>query len=308
MRIIRFISSNIVLWVILFALPAWFFPDLFLIFKKSINWFFGTAMFGIGLVLKTQDYRNILKSPLAVLFGTLCQFTIMPLLSLTIGLLLKLPDAVILGLVITGAAPGAMTSNVISYLSKADVAYSVSLTTVATFLAPVLTPLLTLLLVGQRIPVSFTAMFNTIVITVVVPLLAGFGVRKVFPALVEKVEDVPPLISVLSIVVITSYVVAANVDNIKMATLMVLAAVFLINFLGMLFGYLAGYIPRFSFKRRKTLAIEIGMQNAGLGVVLALKHFDTSVAMPAAFYTIWCIISAGIFVRMAHSFKNSDEQ
>lgn len=304
MKIVRFVSSNIVLWVILFALPSYFYPAVFLIFKNTINLFFAGAMFGIGLVLKTEDYRNILKSPLAVLFGTLCQFTIMPLLSLGIGLALKLPDYIILGLVITGAAPGAMTSNVISYLSKADVAYSVSLTTVATFLAPVLTPLLTLLLVGQRIPVSFWAMFNTIVITVVVPLLAGFGVRKLFPVFIEKVEDVPPLISVLSIVVITSYVVAANVENLKMATLIILVAVFLVNLFGMSLGFLAGYIPKFNLKRRKTLAIEIGMQNAGLGVVLALKHFNESVAMPAAFYTIWCIISATIFVRIVNSFRS----
>ncbi len=303
MKIIRFISSNIVLWVISFALLAWFYPAAFLVFKNSINWFFAGAMFGIGLVLKTEDYRNILKSPLAVLFGTLCQFTIMPLLSLAIGILLKLPDVVILGLVITGAAPGAMTSNVISFLSKADVAYSVSLTTVATFLAPILTPLLTLWLVGQRIPVSFWAMFNTIVVTVVVPLFAGFGVRKLFPAFVEKMEDIPPLISVLSIVVITSYVVAANVNNLKMTTFIILLAVFLVNLSGMILGYLAGYIPKFNQRRRKTLAIEIGMQNAGLGVVLALKHFDATVAMPAAFYTIWCIISATVFVRIINIVK-----
>lgn len=305
MKIVRFVSSNIVLWVVLFAFLALLYPPVFLIFKTTINWFFAGAMFGIGLVLKTEDYRNILKSPLAVLFGTLCQFSIMPLLSLGIGLALKLPNPVILGLVITGSAPGAMTSNVISYLSRADVAYSVSLTTVSTFLAPVLTPLLTLWLVGTRIPVDFLAMFNTIVITVVLPLLAGFGVRKLFPRFIEKVEDLPPLISVLSIVMITSYVVAANVNDLKMATLIIVTAVFLINLFGMLLGYFAGYIPRFDFKRKKTLAIEIGMQNAGLGVVLAIKHFDETVAMPAAFYTIWCIISASIFVRLV-SFREKN--
>jgi BASS family bile acid:Na+ symporter len=201
-----------------------------------------------------------------------------------------------------------MTSNVISFLSKADVAYSVSLTTVSTFLAPVLTPLLTLWLVGTRIPVDFLAMFNTIVITVVVPLIAGFTVRKLFPAVIEKVEDIPPLISVLSIVMITSYVVAANVNNLKMGTMIILVAVFLVNLMGMILGYLAGYIPRFNFKRKKTLAIEIGMQNAGLGVVLALKHFDESVAVPAAFYTIWCIISASIFVRLINIRKGNQNQ
>ncbi len=303
MKIVRFISSNIVLWVIVFAVLAYFYPPVFLVFNKTINWFFAGAMFGIGLVLKKDDYRNIVKSPLAVMFGTFCQFTIMPLLSLGIGLFLNLPDYLILGLVITGAAPGAMTSNVISYLSKADVAYSVSLTTVATFLSPVLTPLITLWLVGEKIPVGFYPMFKTIMLTVVVPLLAGFSVRGFFPRLIEKVEEVPPLLSVLSIVVITSYVVAANVNSINKATAMIILAVFLVNLFGMLAGYFAGNIPRFSAKRKKTLAIEIGMQNAGLGVVLALKHFDESVAVPAAFFTIWCIVSASIFVRIVNSYQ-----
>ena len=97
--------------------------------------------------------------------------------------------------------------------------------------------------------------------------------------------------------------VAANVENLKEATLIILIAVFLINLFGMLLGFLAGYIPKFNLRRRKTLAIEIGMQNAGLGVVLALKHFDETVAMPAAFYTIWCIISASIFVRIVSYYK-----
>ena len=283
------------LWVILFAIIAYFIPPVFLIFKSTINWFFAGAMFGIGLVLKKKDYRNIAKSPLAILFGVLCQFTIMPLLSITIGTLLNLPDYIVIGMVITGSAPGAMTSNVISYLSKADVAYSVSLTTVATLLSPVLTPLLTLWLVGAKIPIEFWTLFKTIMYTVVIPLLLGFTIRSVFPVFVSKVEEIPPLISVVSIVIITSFVVAANVNSINQATVIVFFAVILVNLSGMLLGYLSGYIPRFSFKRKKTLAIEIGMQNAGLGVVLALTHFNEKVAIPAAIFTIWCIISASVF-------------
>ena len=303
MKIIRFISSNLLLWVVLFAIIAYFYSPLFLVFRPTINWFFASAMFGIGLVMKNDDYRNIAKTPLSVLFGTICQFTIMPGLSYVIGRMMNLPDEILLGLVITGAAPGAMTSNVISYLSKADVAYSVSLTTVATLLAPILTPLLTLLLVGQRIPVSFIKMSLTIIYTVVLPLLSGFAVRSFFPKFVSKVEDLPPLISVMSIVVITSFVVAANVNSINKATFIIVLAVIVVNILGMSLGYFAGYIPRFDLKKRKTLAIEIGMQNAGLGVVLALKLFSEDVAVPAAFFTIWCIISASLFARLMMSFE-----
>lgn len=303
MKIIRFVSSNLLLWVILFAIVGYFFPSVFLIFKPSINWFFAGAMFGIGLVLKKVDYKNIVQSPFAILFGTLCQFIIMPFLSLGVGLLLKLPDYIIVGMVITGSAPGAMTSNVISYLSKADVAYSVSLTTVATFISPVLTPLLTLWLVGEKIPVDFWSLFKTIMFTVAIPLLAGFITRSMFSKFVSRVEEIPPLISVVSIVVITSYVVSANVESINQATSLIFLAVVLVNFLGMALGFFSGYIPRFSLKRKKTLAIEIGMQNAGLGVVLALTHFDEKVAVPAAIFTIWCIVSATIFSKLLGRFS-----
>ena len=298
MKLIRFISSNLLVWVVVFAVIAYIFPDLFRIFKPSINWFFATAMFGIGLVLKSEDYRNIFKSPISVLFGTLCQFTIMPGLSFLIGKLMKLPDEWLLGLVIAGSAPGAMTSNVISYLSKADVAYSVSLTTVATMLSPVLTPLITLFLVGRDIPVGFWPMFKTIAYTVVVPLFAGFIIRKIFPKAISRIDDIPSLISVISIVIITSFVVAANVDSISKATGLVLGAVILVNLLGMVLGYYSGNLFAFSFKRKKTLAIEIGMQNAGLGVVLAITHFNSNVAVPAAIFTIWCIISATLFTKI----------
>ena len=107
----------------------------------------------------------------------------------------------------------------------------------------------------------------------------------------------------LSITIITSYVVAANVNSINQASFIIILAVVTVNILGMIIGFFAGYIPKFSIFRKKTLAIEIGMQNAGLGVVIALAHFNETVAVPAAFFTIWCIISATLFVKIL-DFKN----
>jgi len=296
-KVLKFINTKLSLWVLIFAVIAYKFPFLFLSVKSYINVFFAITMFGIGLVITEEDYRNIIRSPWQILYGNLCQFTIMPLLALVTSWLFNLSDEITVGLILTGAAPGAMTSNVISYLSDGDVAYSVSLTAVATILAPVLTPLITLFLAGKYIPIPFISMFITIIYTVVVPLLAGFAIRRMFPAVVKKLHDGPATISVLAIVVITSYVVAANRDNLGQATALIFGAVVFHNLTGMVLGFLAGKAARYDFRRTKTLSIEIGMQNAGLGVVLALQHFSAEVAIPAAIFTIWCIVSASFLVN-----------
>lgn len=296
MKAIQFYNRNLSVWVVLFAIVAYFFPNPFLLVKSSINIFFAITMFGIGLVITENDYRNIIKNPKIVLFGNLCQFTIMPLLALVTSTVFNLPNEITVGLILTGSAPGAMTSNVISYLSEGDVAFSVSMTALATLICPVLTPLLTLLLAGKMVPVPFWQMFFTILYTVVAPLLAGFLVRRTFPKLIVRIGDIPPAISVTAIIIICAYVVAANNDNIGKATAIIFMAIIAHNLVGMLLGFLAGGIARFNFRRKKTLSIEIGMQNAGLGVILALQHFSKEVAIPAALFTIWCIISASLLV------------
>lgn len=299
-KAIKWYTNNLTLWVILFGVAAYVWPAPFLVVKPLINLFFALTMFGIGMVITGQNYADIVRSPLKILFGNLCQFTIMPLVAFGVARLFALPPAITLGLVLTGAAPGAMTSNVLSYLSEGDVAYSVSLTAVATLLSPLLTPALVLLLAGSRIPVPYVNMFFTILYTVVIPLLLGFLARRVLGERLERIKDIPPAISVTAIWIITSYVLAANHKNLGAATLLVFLAVILINAAGMAGGFFAGRLARLPFKQKKTLAIEIGMQNAGLGVVLALEHFpqQPAVAVPAALFATWCIISASLMVSV----------
>lgn len=306
-KVLRFFNRNLSLWVIIFAGIAYFFPAPFLGFKKFINLFFAITMFGIGLVISDEDYKNILKHPWSILYGNACQFIIMPLLALLTATIFDLSREVTVGLILTGSAPGAMTSNVISYLSKGDVAYSVSLTAIATILCPILTPLITLTLAGKMVPIPFFNMFQTIIYTVVIPLVIGFLIRRKFPDQVEKIGEVPPALSVGAIVVICSYVVAANNESLGKATLLILLAIIFHNLVGMVLGFLAGKLARFNFQRKKTLSIEIGMQNAGLGVVLALQHFSKEVALPAAIFTIWCIISASFLVNFWKFFNREEE-
>ena len=280
------------LWVVLFGLLAYFAPAPFLVARGYMTWFFALTMFGIGVALEMHDFKRILQHPSIVVIGCVAQFTIMPLGAYVLSVALQLPPEIAVGLILTGSAPGAMASNVMSYIAKADTAYSVSLTTVSTLLAPVLTPGLTLLLAGTRLDVSFWAMFLDLCYMVVLPLLAGFAVRALFRKRLQPILVVFPAISATFIVFICAVVIASNRNYLPQVTGVTLAACIILNLYGMAGGYGVASVFRMETRRRRTLAIEIGMQNAGLGVVLALEHLGERAAIPAAIFVFVCILTA----------------
>jgi bile acid:Na+ symporter, BASS family len=203
------------------------------------------------------------------------------------------------GLILTASAPGAMSSNVMSYLARADTAYSVSLTTVSTMLCPLLTPGLTILLTrGTRFEVPVLNMMRDLLLTVIVPLFLGFGVRRYFGRRLEKILPVFPAISVTFIIFICSLVIALNRDRLAGTTPLVLVATLLLNLGGMAAGYGVGTLFRMDMPRRRTLSIEIGMQNAGLGTVLALNYFGPQATIPTAVFVFVCIITASIMASI----------
>lgn len=256
--------------------------------------FFALTMFGIGVALQPDDFKRILKTPFAVALGSTAQFLVMPLGAYALARLFRLPAPLAVGLILTGAAPGAMASNTMSYIAKADAAYSISLTTVSTLLCPVLTPLLTRLLAGSELPVSFWGMFLQIMVMVIVPLLLGFWVRTRFRAGVERVLPVFPALSATFIIFICSVVIARNQARLPQVTGTILAVVLILNFYGMGAGYGIGSLFRLARPKRRALTIEIGMQNAGLGSALALEHLGEEAAIPAAIFVFVCIITASV--------------
>ncbi len=281
-------------WVVLMGALAYFVPAPFLVLRPGMNWFFALTMFGIGAALDPEDFGRILRSPWPVAVGTAAQFILMPLGAYALGTLMGLPDALVVGLVLTGAAPGAMASNVMSYIAKADAAYSVSLTTVSTLLCPVLTPGLTLLLAGTRMNVSFSEMFMSVAQTVVAPLLLGLFIKYRYRKRIERILPFFPALSATFIVFICSMVIALNHDYLAAVTGVVLAACLLLNLYGMAAGYGVGMLFRMDLRQRRTLSIEIGMQNAGLGVVLALEHLGERAAIPSALFVFICILTASL--------------
>jgi BASS family bile acid:Na+ symporter len=297
-KVLGFYTKYFAVWVILFGVAAYFWPGPFVALKGYMNWFFALTMFGIGAVLQIEDFKRIAQKPVIVLTGSAAQFTIMPFGAFALAKLFDLPAEIAVGLVLTGSAPGAMASNVMSYIAKADTAYSVSLTTVSTLLCPILTPGLTFLLAGSRLEVPFFDMVLTVVKMVVLPLFVGFGVRHFWKAKIEKILPIFPAISVTFIIFICSLVIALNKSYLAQVTGMILAAGVVLNIYGMLTGYGVGSVFRMDIRRRRTLAIEIGMQNAGLGTVLALNHFGERAAMPAAIFVFICIITASLMAAV----------
>lgn len=294
-RILAFYTRCFALWVMVGGVVAYLWPaPLAALDRRSVNYVFALTMFGIGAVLKTDDFRRIVQRPMIVLVGTVTQYSLMPLVAYAIANLLDLDPQISVGLILTACAPGAMSSSVVSYVAKADLAYSVSLTTVSTLLAPVATPGLTYLLARSELQVPVLNMLVEVLLLVIVPLIAGFVVRHFFAKRVESLSAVFPAISVTFIVLICSRTIAANRASLLDMTGMLLGIGVLMNVLGLVGGYLVAWVFRMDVAQRRSLAIEGGMQNAGLGAVLAAEHFTDRAAMPAAAFVFICIITASL--------------
>lgn len=292
MKLIKLISDNLALLTLFGAIAAYMFPGSFLIFEHVFLWLFAATMFSLGLVLNPQELQQVRDQPKQISLGLLTQFSVMPLLGAIAAFGSGLPNEIALGLVIVACAPGAMASNVIVYLAGGALAYSITLTTIATLLSPVLTPTLVEWIGGALLPIPFWPMMKTILQIVVLPILFGMFVKRHLGQKTRIMNDIAPAIAVLSIVIICSYAVAANQERIADVGLQLFLIVAIVNLVGYLAGWHLARIYGFERKLQIALSIEIGMQNAGLGVALALKHFPPETALPGALFAFWCVLTA----------------
>ncbi|MDQ0187149.1 bile acid:sodium symporter family protein [Cytobacillus sp. FSL W7-1323] len=280
--------------VIIAAVVAYLYPPLFVVFGGYITLLLGVVMFGMGLTLKPVDFKLVFSHPLPVLLGFVAQFTIMPLTAFAIAYLMQLPAELAAGLVLLGSVPGGTASNVMVYLAKGNVPLSITMTSLSTLIAPIATPLILLALAGQWMPVDAWSMFVSIVQVIIVPIILGLVVKRIFPVIVEKSINVVPLISVTAIIIIVTAVVGGNAEKIASSGLSVFIAVMLHNAAGLLLGYMAGVLFKMDEGTRRAIAIEVGMQNSGLGVSLATAHFGPVAAIPSALGAVWHNISGPI--------------
>lgn len=294
----RFVSASFPFWVLLFAILAFFRPAWFLPLTAAIAPLLGLVMFGMGLTLKGEDFREVARHPIRVLIGVLAQFVIMPGLAWLLCRLLQLPAEIAVGVILVGCCPGGTASNVMTWLSRGDVALSVAITSMTTLLAPPVTPALVWLLASAWLPVSFAAMFLSILQVVLVPIALGLLAQRLLGERTRQVAEVLPLVSVFSIVVIIAAVVAASQARIAESGLLIMAVVMLHNGFGLLLGYLTGKLTGMPLAQRKALAIEVGMQNSGLGAALANAHFAPLAAVPSALFSVWHNLSGSLLAAL----------
>lgn len=292
MKVFRFLSTQLAPLTVFGAAAAYVYPPAFRIFEDTYLWFFAATMLALGVVLEPEDLKRTLEHPQRVVLGVLTQYTVMPLLGYSVAVVSGFAPELALGFIIVGAAPGAMASNVIVYLAGGALAFSIAMTTVATFLSPLLTPTLIQWLGGAFVPIAFWPLFVTILWTVLVPLLLGMGLRRKLGKSLKQAEIICPGVAALAIVIICSYAVAANQSRIATMGPSVFGYVVLVNALGYVLGWNLARLYRFDLRHRLALAIEIGMQNAGLGVALALTHFGPETALPGALFAAWCVLTA----------------
>ena len=300
-RICHFISEYMGVIVLLTAVAALVFPSFFnIVSPKSINYLLGLVMFGMGLTLNARDFEVVFSRPKDVIIGCLAQFLIMPALAWLLARVFMLDDALALGVVLVGCCPGGTASNVITYLSKGDLALSVGMTSVSTLLAPLLTPVLTWLLAGKDVNVDVVNMFMSILWVIIMPIALGLIIKRLMPKITAQAVDFLPAFSSIAIAFIVAIVISANASKLLTGGHLVIAVVVLHNICGLSLGYLVSLLAGMPMAKRKALAIEVGMQNSGLASSLAATHFAMypMATIPGAIFSVWHNISGAIMARI----------
>lgn len=295
--IARFIEQQFLLITIAFSAVALAYPPSFTWIKPHIPLGLGVIMFGMGLTLEFGDFREILRKWPLVLLGMGVQYIVMPLAAVGISFAFGLPPAVLVGMVVVGACPGGTASNVIAYLAKANVPLSVTMTLASTCLAPVLTPAIIYMVLEKQVHIDFWSMVQSVFWIVVFPLVDGLILRRLLRKRLDPVIRFFPSVSITVIALLIACIIGLNQQTLLAFPLLVLLAVALHNGIGLVAGYWLARLVRCSRRDARTIAIEIGMQNSGLGVALAVKHFGIASALPGALFSLWHNVSGVALAR-----------
>ncbi|MGB1640036.1 MAG: bile acid:sodium symporter family protein [Pseudohongiellaceae bacterium] len=288
------LTTLLPLWAILLSGVAFFFSEPFSSLASWIIPLLAGVMFTMGLTLKAADFKRILQDPRPILVGVLLQFILMPLLAVVLAKMFGLSNQLTAGLVLVGCCAGGTASNVISYLARADLALSISMTVCSTLVGVVATPLLTGFYLSTTINVDTMGMLVSIIQIVLIPVLAGITLSHFFPELIRPLTPTLPALSVLIILTIIAIVVALNSDSLLEVGALTLVAVVLHNLGGMCGGFYLSRLLGFDTRQSHTIAIEVGMQNSGLGVALALEFFSATAALTGALFSVWHNISGSL--------------
>lgn len=288
----RIIVKPFVLWVLLASAVALLIPSSFIWFRSLITPGLGIIMFGMGMTLTIEDFTRVIKRFKAVALGVSAQYLIMPFTAWGLAALFHFDPSLVAGMIVVGSCPGGTASNVIAYLAGADVALSVTLTSITTLLSVFLTPFFIWLLAGTLVEIDTLGLFLTIAQVIVGPVIVGVLLHRYAQKTSSALTPYFPSVSVITIVLIVACVIGLSRETILQSGGIIICAVALHNILGYAFGYSLSKLMKLTETESRTIAIEVGMQNSGLGVALAVKHFsDAAVALPPAIFSVWHNIS-----------------
>lgn len=308
-KISNFVGKFMAVIVLALSALALFVPSTCLwVQTKWVTNLLMIVMFGMGLTLKLEDFKLVFTRPKDILLGCAAQFIIMPLLAFGLSKIFNLDPALMAGVVLVGTCPGGTSSNVITYLSKGDVALSVGMTSVNTLLAPVVTPAITYLLLKTTVNVDVVAMFMSIVKVVIIPIALGFLINKFFGKVTQKLVKILPLVSVTAICLIVVAVVSHNAQKILTTGAIVFVVVILHNVLGYACGFGVGKFLKLNRAKTKALCVEVGMQNSGLATSLAGTAFPTlaMATVPGAIFSVWHNISGAVLANFLAGYNDKE--
>ncbi len=300
------LQRYLIVWLSLLSLlaamwPTWCsaLPDPFLATEGiHLKILFGITMFAIGWMLPRDEIDQVMRRWPTVIGGTFVQYATMPMLAYAAASVFGFEGDTRLGIVIIGCVPGAMASNVLTLVARGNVSYSLSLTTMATLLAPLFVPVVLWIALGERVAIPGRSMFLTLCAMVVLPVLAGHALGRWRPDWSPWAKHFGPVIANVTILWIIAVVVGKNREGLQEVDSRLVIALLSIN----VGGYVAGTFGAMAFRlpsgMRRALTLEVGMQNAGLGSVLAANYFGDAAALPAALYTFGCMFTGTLLARM----------
>ncbi|NUE65674.1 bile acid:sodium symporter family protein [Snodgrassella alvi] len=288
---IAIITRLFPLWAALCSIFAYRNPAVFVPLKPYISEMLMLVMLSMGMTLKIEDFTRVLKRPTPIVAGIGLHYLIMPLAAWLIAKMLDMSPELQAGMVLVGCVASGTASNVMVFLSKGDVALSVTISALSTIVGIFATPLLAKMYIAASIAVPVMSMLKEIFLIVALPITFGVTINYFAPQLVKKVVPSLPLITMCLIIIVLSTVVSLSSDKIGIETAIVVIGVILHNALGLIGGYWGGRLFGFDKSICRTLALEVGMQNSGLAAVLGSSFFGPMAALPGAIFSLWHNIS-----------------
>lgn len=307
------ITNNFAILTLIGVALAWFEPALFtwmtdgsirLFGQPLLSVALGIIMLAMGLTLTFADYARLRQLPRAVAIGVGLQFIVMPLSGWTIAQIMRLEQGLAVGLILVACCPGGTASNIVAYLARGNVALSVTMTMLSTLAAIALTPVLTGELAGAYVEIDRWNLLRNMVAIVLLPVIAGTMLNRIFPRAASAIGSVLPLVAIILVIWIVGGIVGGAKTHIAQHAGQLLLATFLLHMLGFGLGLGLARLAGLSGAQARTVSIEVGMQNSGLGSGLAkTPAFAAQFAsaqqaalapVPAAISAVWHVLIGSI--------------